>query len=371
MRREVGTEVRGRWHNRHLLCNGETVSRLSVLAASIWLFGIPVRMAGIGGVQTERQHRMKGHARHLLQDTVRYMTEEGFDVSVLFGIPDFYNKFGFIPCLPDHRISVATRDAERAGRRAGKYTTSPMSRRDCGFVVRLYNEDNRHRPAALVREKEHFSGFRKGTDHWINADAFVMRDERRRKVAYAAFDDTNTAVKVAELGAAEPAAHPALLCEFARMAIERRCGEIELHIPPDHAFARFVQRFGASVHTRYHRMGGGMMRILNQEQLFRKIEPALQDRFERSRLATRPVVLSLETDLGTTELHLGGASEAGRVHRCRLALGQGKLTQLTVGYRTADDVLSDPGVEAEGDLRSLLEALFGGQAPYMWCPDRF
>jgi len=314
---------------------------------------------------------MKGHARYLLHDTVRYMTEEGFDVSVLFGIPDFYNKFGFIPCLPDHRISVATRDAERAGRRAGKYTTSPMSKRDCGFVVRLYNEDNRHRPASLVREREHFSGFARGTDYWIKASAFVMRDERGRKVAYAVLDDTDTAVKVAEVSATDPTGHAALLYEFARMAIERRCGEIELHIPPEHAFARFVQRFGASVHTRHHRMGGGMMRILNQGQLFRKIEPVLQDRFERSRLGGRPVILSLETDLGATELHLGGASEAEEVHRCRLALGQDKLTQLTVGYRTADDVLSDPEVEAEGNVQPLLEALFGGQAPYMWCPDRF
>jgi predicted acetyltransferase len=59
-----------------------------------------IRMAGIGDVYTEREHRMKGYMRYLYEDTLTYMTEEGYDVSMLFGIPDFYTKFGYAVCLP-------------------------------------------------------------------------------------------------------------------------------------------------------------------------------------------------------------------------------------------------------------------------------
>ena len=42
------------------------------------------------------------------------MTQEGFDCAILFGIPDFYDKFGYAVCLPECRTEMRTRDAERA-----------------------------------------------------------------------------------------------------------------------------------------------------------------------------------------------------------------------------------------------------------------
>ena len=81
--------------------DGEVASWLWVLDLPTRLLGQTVRMGGIGGVNTKESHRMKGYARRLLSDTVSYMTEQGYDVTMLFGIPDFYDKFGYIPaCRP-------------------------------------------------------------------------------------------------------------------------------------------------------------------------------------------------------------------------------------------------------------------------------
>ena len=35
-----------------------------------------------------------------------YMTENGFDVSMLFGIPNFYHKFGYATVLPETYVEI-------------------------------------------------------------------------------------------------------------------------------------------------------------------------------------------------------------------------------------------------------------------------
>lgn len=368
---EITTTVKGHSHRRQIVRDGETLSRLSVRDCLIWLVGTQVRMGGVGGVRTERQHRMKGHSRRLMEDTVEYMTGLGQDVSMLFGISDFYDKVGFVPCLPEHEAHIATRDAERAAEGAGSYTTRPVRPDDHPFIVALYNEDNRHRAAALVRDEEHFAGFRKGSSYHTRAAAILFEGEGGRRLAYAVYDDNQAEVRVTEVNATDRAAFWSILYEFAKMAVERRCGHIELHMAADHPFLRFARRYGCRLQTDFPRMGGGMMRLLNQDALFEKLHPALERRLARSAFADRPVTLGLETDLGHTELRFNGGTATDSAASALVKLGQGKLTQLLVGYRAADDVLGDPDVEAQGDAEALLKVLFEGQRPYVWQADRF
>lgn len=111
------------------------------------------------------------------------------------------------------------------------------------------------------------------------------------------------------------------------------------------------------------------MRILNQESLFEKLQPGLERRLGEGPLAKRRVRLRLETDLGTTRLLLNpkGKTES----RVTWRAPQGKLMQLVVGYRPVADLLGEDGVEARGPAAEVLEALFGGQTPYVLKPDEF
>jgi len=366
---DIRSHAEGRWHHLEAMQDGEAVSRLSVPDLIIRILGVQIRMGGIGGVETEREHRMKGHARRLLEHAVQYMTGLGQDVSMLFGISDFYSKFGFIPCLPEHCAHVATRDAERAREGLADYRTRPIAADDHGFIVRLYSEDNRSRPAALVRDEETFRGFHKGSDYRLRATGLILEDGQGRRVGYAAFDESQTDVRVTEVNTVDRRAFWTILYEFAKMGVDRRTGHLELHMAADHPFVRFARRYGCRLESHYPRMGAGMMRVLNQDSLFQKLRPALQARLESSEFAGRSVRLTIETDLGTTELHFNG--RAGPAASGVVQLGQDRLMQLVVGYRAADDVLSDLGVRTEGEAEALLDAFFGGQSPYVWRADRF
>jgi len=340
-----------------------------------------VRMAGIGDVHTHWQHRKKGYMRHLYEDTVHYMSTEGYDISMLFGIENFYTKFGYAAGLTGFECKVKTRDAEVAAANApaGSCMTRPIGEADMTAVLDLYNANNAARVCSVVRTLEDFPEFHKGTWYGTPPDTQLWEDANGKLLAYAIWDRYDKAMKVAEVEACDDALFPTLLSFFAAQAVDKRCEDVQLFIPPDHPFAEYAQRFGAEWKVTYPRYGSGMLRLLNQQPFFEKIAPELERRLAQechalSRSAGYTGALTLQTDLGTLALIInqGNITVAdGAREGLRLELSQDKLTQLVIGYRSARDVLNDPQVAARGDVLPLLNILFPKETPYVWVADHF
>jgi predicted acetyltransferase len=370
---DIRTRDEGRYHQREMLIDGQVVAWLTVIDYQMRIGSALVRMAGIGGVETAPQHRMKGLMRILFEDTVRYMTGAGYDVSLLFGIPNFYTKFGYATCLPSYRVTVATRNAELAQADAPACQARPMQPEDLPFVIDLYERHNIERSCSVTRTAEHFTHFPKGT-HWGQpAEAVVFEDEAGRRVGYAAWDKTNERVSVIEAEAEEAGCFGALLAEFARQAVAKRCGHITLHLPPDHSFAEYLQRFGCEWTIAYPRHADGMMRLLNQATLFDALRPELERRVMAARLPA-PLDVSVITELGALRLRLIGdrlALEHNAGAPASITLSQDKLAQLIAGYRPARDVLNDAGAQVTGNALPLLDALFPRGWPHLWHADHF
>jgi len=366
---DIKTIDNGRHHKREMWIDDQMVSWLWVIDYQMHIGSTQVRMAGIGGVETAREHRGKGYMRTLIEDTIRYMTSEGYDVSMLFGIPNFYTKFGYAVCLPTHKQVVQTRDAEEA-QASTRIRPRPLENADIEAVIALYNANNAQRTCTLVRYPEYFTRFPKGTwwDH--PAEAIVFSDRRGRLLAYAALDQADQVVNVIEVEAVDDGVFPSILYALAERAIERRCGEINLYHPPDHPFAEFVQRFGCTWTTECPKHGGGMMRTIAVSTLFDKIKPELSRRLLRAPAG----MLALKTDLGTVMLHVRGDQlemVSNGQPTAMLELTQDKLTQMIVGYRSGRDVLNSPGVQASGNVRPWLDVLFPRGYPYVWPADHF
>jgi len=374
---KITTRDEGRDHTREMWIDGEekSVCHVIVIDYAMRIGTTVVRMAGIGGVYTERAHRKKGYMRRLYEDTVHYMITEGYDISMLFGIENFYTKFGYAVGLAGFECKVKTRDAEVAGETAaGTYNTRPIGDADMPAVLDLYNANNATRVCSVVRTIEDFSEFHKGTWYGTPPDTQLWEDANGKLLAYAIWDHYDKAVKVAEIEAREDAIFPTLLGVFAAQAVEKRCEDVQLFIPPDHPFAEYVQRFGAEWKMVYPRHGSGMLRLLNQQPFFEKIAPELERRLALSRSAGYTGALTFQTDLGTLALVINRGSIAvadGAREGLRLELSQDKLTQLAIGYRSARDVLNDPQVKTHGDVLPLLNVLFPKGQPYIWVADHF
>ena len=241
-------------------------------------------------------------------------------------------------------------------------------------MLELYNENNHGRTCSIVRTKEHFPKFRKGSRYGRQPDHFLIEDDHKELLAYAVFDQSEQEVNVVEVESREDRLFPALLYEFAKMAIKRRCGHLTLFMPPDHPFAEFAHRYGCECITRYSKNGGGMMRIINQAALFEKIKGELGRRIADSEFGNYSGSLSIRTDIGRVPFEIRDGLldfSSGQKAEHFLDLPQATLMQLIAGHRTVRDILSDPDVEASPSLGPLLRVLFPETIPYVWLADHF
>lgn len=377
---EIRRTRKGRWCDVQLLIGGKAVSNVTVSTWDMRIGSAVVKMGGIGGVWTDKKHRMKGYARRVMEDAVPMMQEEDFDVAALFGIPDFYHKFGFAVALPEYKLTLATREAERAEKR---FRTRKAQKKDWGVLLDLYAESNQTRTGSAVRSPSDWNGFRLGSQWHVRAKAFLVTDDAGAPLAYAVYDDVPDRCAVAEVGYRYEIAFETIVHTLARRAVALRTEKITLSLPPDHPFAVFCRRYGCDVQITYPRNGNGMMRIIHLRPLMQKICPVLEERVQRSLIASAWQGRALiHTDIGAITLvrdhnglHVHEHDSHGPYRPddapYRLDIPQSKLIQWIMGYRPIHDLLLDADVTATDALVPLLEILFPSGYPHIWWPDRF
>jgi len=366
-------ERKGRRHNIQLLKGKETVSRLSIVDLRMRIGRAVVRMGDIAGLHTDPGHRMKGYARKVMEYSAQYMYEQGYDISILFGIRGFYRRFGYAPCLYEHKAIIATREAEEVARR--KYKTRPLTKADIPAILEIYQENNRERTGTVLRPRRYWKGFRKGTRWGHPPLVLVVLDRKAQIIGYGAYDDSPTELNVVEVGAKSDDVFGTLLKKFALLAVKMRTAEINFFLPQDHPFAYFLQRFDLRTETFYRGDGRGVGRIINQERLLEKMRKEFERRLATSVLAAWGGTLEIKTDLGTSSILLDqgrvALSEEKTKARGRLQLPQWALLQAMLGYRDLRTILHEPGVKATGEALQMSDALFPKGAPYMWFADYF
>ena len=367
---QIKTVDKGVSHLRGVVIDDELACWLTIIDYRMRIGSANVRMGAVADVNTKKKHRMKGYMRALMEDSLRYMKDRGDDVSVVLGIPDFYYKFGYVPFLPDHALTILTRNAEEAGKKSRKYRVRKFQKNDSGKVLRIYNDNNKQKMCSIIRKKDYFSEFPKEFQ-----DIFVVENNNKNIVAYTVSSKkSKDKVKILEIGARTEDVFGTLLAEFAKMAIKQRVGDIELLLPAHHPFAEFCHRYDCRSTTDYHKNSSGMMAIINQDSLFGKLEMEFNSRISRSRFRNYSGSLELRTDTGNTTLKL--SNDSVKVHpnqkaESLLDLPKGQLTQLVVGYRTIKDFLNDTGVKASRGVLPLAETLFPKDNPYIWDLSRF
>lgn len=359
--------------HEELLLDGESVSEMVIWKRDMRIGTTTVKMGGIGGVSTKPKHRKKGYASLLMHAGMRHMREHDFDVSVLFGINNFYHRWRFAPCMPAPTITIATRDAEKA---TGRYRVRPARDADMTGILRIYHRNNHGRTGPLCRPRRDWRGFRLGSRYHVKPVPYVIsRKEKDQIVGYFVMDDSLDRCAVSEIGFGDFDVFPTIMKTFAREAITRRVEHIEVHVPPDHPFVEHAILYGARATQVYHENGEAMAAIINQRSLFERMLPELTARLQSSALAAWSGKFAVITDLETTIFSVRGGcvklSPRSKKLTGRLELPQERLVQLVMGYRTVSSVASDPGVRLRGNVEPILSVLFAKGFPYIWPADRF
>ncbi len=178
LKREVGEGV----CSIKLFLGGKEVSHLYVHDLEVRIGGSIVRVGGIGGVWTHEEYRRRGFARKVLEDALDYMREEGYDLSLLFGIPDFYHRFGYAPVLPEYSLSLREEDLPKD---VPAFRDYGEKGRD--VVLDMYNENNHWRTGSVVRRSETWKGFVRGTSWYVAPEEGVLIPPKLLPVAEVLF----------------------------------------------------------------------------------------------------------------------------------------------------------------------------------------
>jgi predicted acetyltransferase len=288
------------------------------------------------------------------------MRREGYDVSMLYGIPSFYPKFGYAEAFPTVVHSMAVRDAERVERPAFRFVDYAPGHLEA--VLKMYHRNNAGRTGPTLRPRKTWRPFRKGVSWDAPAAVRVALDSRGRPVGYFARDAGMNAV-IVEVGFATLAVFGGILRAAADLAWSTRTERIRFYLGEDDAFMRFCAPYGLVKEVTYRRDGGAMVRMINVVSSLRGLAPVLGSRVGgKGRLIVRTNLDSADLRWQAGEMSVvpwtGRRASPGRTSPAagagRVWLPQWALAQLIYGYQ---DVASLAAADVVKGARKGLEAL--------------
>jgi hypothetical protein len=380
---------------------GQVVSRLEVVRCRIRVGAAVLPMDGIAGVHTEREQRNRGFARTLLQATVEHLRQGDGALTMLYGIPDFYHRFGYVTAGPEQRLHL-TRLARPAELPAG-WVARPIVEEDVPAVGRLYERETSGATGAALRPPEGWVWERlrtqiaadpvpvEGPDGWSGCHLLVAPGGEPAAYVWrnAGFWYTDMVQRenpqdlvLSEVVAPSPAAARAALLHCRRWAANvaavrgRPVQRVTFGATPDSHLAQAAREEDAIVEVQHSGSGDSMARVLDTGRLLFGLAPELQERARMAGVAPG-TVLRCETEEGAGEVPLHapdaatGPAPGGPPPVVQVRLPQGVLARLALGALPPEGLLDGLDAPTAAQERHLLERLFPLRHPHLSWPDRY
>lgn len=358
--------------------DGRVVAHVSVVEKRMRVGRSVVRVGGIGDVFTHPEHRKHSFGRLLMEDAVKYMRENDFPLTMLYGIPNYYHKFGYIEAMSAYQIFADVRRLQAGAPEAAAFTIRAAEPADTPRLNALYNDFFARKTGAMVREEA----------HWYkvfdlnNLAATVAVDAQGGIAGYALHSPARSPEQfVNEIAFSDPAAPRALLAHLAKQAQERLDKELELRLAPDHPAHALLETIGARFVRRVFSEGEGqaMLGTLNAARALESLGEELAARLAASPLAGKSAALSIQNDAaGAAALRWDGRALAiapAADHSIpSLQIPQTLLTRLLIGHGSLEHLLwRAPGLAPAitPDIAAILRALFPPQHPFTFEADYF
>jgi len=346
------------------LIGGRIVTHYGVWGYSMRIGTARVRVGGIGAVATHADFRKSGLMAKTAQETIQAMSQAGYDMSVLFGIADFYHRFGYVRAWPWRRWTVKTEDLPK-DKPTVRVRTFKLSQREKWRrqMEAIYNREYAMLTGTAVRPTYRTVGDRRDV-------CYYWLDRRGRVAGYVAVRRHEDHLRCHETcGNAEQA-----LRILARLARRQGCREVRFEsLPYDHPLCRRLRGGNCRVEYTYQKSGGAMIRTLSLRSTLAKLTAELSRRLKDSHLATwrgrlliadprEKVVLAVNR----SEVRLASDKRAANA-----VCGGEEIAQLLIGADEPGEIIEAGKMKTAGRARELAAVLFPHQHPILMQADRF
>ena len=334
--------------------DGDLATHFGVWDFAMRITSALVRVAGVGAVETSKSHRGRGLMSQTATDAIGGFRDAGYDLSLLFGIPNFYHRFGYVVTFPLYRFEIDARVVAplESPVRFLPHDTNWMPEPD------LYNADNAMVTGTFVRPT-------------------YGRNRRVRRWTGYSFDGGYLfAERVGDrLEIVDLAGPPEKVVDVARQLASQLITPIIrfAHVPPRSAMRRHLYSMDHRMIAEYEVNAGPMMKCVNLPQILEKMRPVINDRLQASLARTFTGTLALHgEDESVVMLITSGAVESivptSDTTTDGAVLAGPAVVNLLVGSDEPAEVCRRFGVETTGVARDLLPILFPNQEPstIMW-----
>jgi predicted acetyltransferase len=361
-----------REHTRVVRLEREVAAALRITSDTLMLGEARLKMGGIGWVATAEHHRRKGLCRRLMEDALDYLRRHHYHVAMLFGIPDFYHRFGFVTTLADYSVVLDTVEA------LGPQTRLRSDTARAGEVPtlqKLHAAVNGNIPCSIVRTTPHLWNRWQLWEQWR-----VLKDERGRVVAYFIARPRTDAdrLRIDDVGLEDPAFCADVVAEAGRLAADQSLAQVSFGLPPVHPLARFLLQYRSVHEEARERNAGGMMAFVDLPETLESLVPEWESRVARSIARDHRTEFTLYVRESGAEprpirvrANRGAIDLAAAPGSSKVSLETGDLMHLVTGYRAAEDLIATRRAIVTAEARDLMMAVFPRRTPYVWPFDRF
>ncbi len=339
---------------------GHLVTHFGVWAYTMRIGGARVRCAGIGAVATHGDYRKRGLMVQTARASLAAAREAGYDFSLLFGIPDFYHRFGFVVAWPEVTYTMSQAELPAEPPSVPVIPITPDQRQD---LHELYNREHALVTGTAVRPTRSQYGPPNfwQTYLWLGEDGLPAgylsgRADGGRFLHGDSAGDVEQRLR--------------LLGQLARTA---QCSEVVFVSQPETSpLAQRLRRLNVKMEVRHSRNGGPMIATLNLPSALTKMTEELSCRLQahgvrwegRLLISTAQEAATLEI-AGTTVRVLPPVETPHAIH------GGDALARLLLGSAPPEELVAQGEITVAGDAHWLVPTLFPAQYPMLPAPDRF
>ncbi|MCW4026485.1 MAG: GNAT family N-acetyltransferase [Candidatus Bathyarchaeota archaeon] len=351
--------------------DGKIVSMMMLIRRQLRIGKAIVNGAIVAPVATHSDYERKGYCSAVMRNAIQYMTGQGFDITILWGIPWLYPHYGYSPSMLKTCVFInpeRTRPLEKVSGEFWPFAESHLEK-----VTQIYHNNTATRTCAEIRSPTMWEWRPRSR----GASIEVLTDKKGDVVGYRALGTDWGRPCAHEVGILNDEACGPVFNSLLETAKTKQLREFYCITHPDHPFARFA--FWHDSEMRINRGGGaGMARVLNLGSLLTKMCSEFERRLCHSEFHELECTLKISSDEESAVLEINH----GQVSACKdtikgdyeLTVSLACLNPLVTGFKGIKELVDDHGVEVKGGRRALrlIEVLFptgfpsGAQLPLFW-----
>jgi predicted acetyltransferase len=351
--------------------DGKIVSMMMIIRRSIRIGSAAVNGAIVAPVATHKDFRGKGHCSAVMRNAVQYMKAQGFDITILWGIPWLYPRYGYSAAMM--KAEVAIKPQSEVHTKKDGFELRPFVEGDLHEIANIYHNNTATKTCAEIRTQKLWEWKPRSP----NTRFMAILNKKGEIAGYYVLGKDWGRPCALEVGVLNDEACIPLFNCLVEEASRKDLKELPCLIHPHHLFAQFAFWHNCEVEIQSGG-GAGMAQVLNLPSLLVKMTKELKRRMQQSELHQWEGTLEiksedkhalLEFDRGEISVFSGKAKG-----NYELNIPWAQLNPLVTGYKSIQEIFESPSVRIKGGKKALrlIEILFpkgypsGGLIPLFW-----